>query len=158
MDLFEKFFNTIAALEDRKVEYILIGGFAVVLHGMPRTTQDIDIFIRPEKNNIEKLKEALHSVFNDPSINEISLEELQKYPVIRYGTPDGFSIDLIANLGEAFSFDDIEFEFRQIEGLHIKIATPKALFEMKKNTFRESDQIDVNFLMDKINQRGKDGH
>lgn len=157
MDHFEKFLQVIEALENESVDYVLIGGFAVVLHGFPRLTQDIDFFIKPTEENISKLNKALRSVFHDPAIDEISLDELRRYPVIRYGTPDGFSIDLIVNIGEAFSFDDIDYEHREIEGCMIKIATPKSLLSMKKNTYREIDQLDMQFLYDKIEKEGGDG-
>ncbi len=150
MELFDKFIRVLEAFDEENVDYILIGGFAVVLHGLPRLTQDVDVFIRPNSENIDKLRKALLKVFKDPSIREITLDELHRYPVIRYGTPDGFSIDLIVNLGEAFSFDDIHYEVREIEGTKLNIATPESLIEMKKNTMRESDQFDINFLQEKI--------
>ena len=149
MDLFEKFINVITAFEDNNVEYKLIGDFAVVLHGFPRLTQDIDIFIRPEKNNIDNLKTALKQVFDDPAIEEITPEELNRYPVIRYGTPDGFNIDLIAKIGEVFSFDDVICEKRIIDGQSIKIATTESLIKLKENTMRDVDSIDLQFLRKK---------
>ncbi len=158
MDLYEKFLNVIAALEDEQVQYILIGGFAVVLHGFPRSTQDIDFFIKPTSENIKKLKKALQQVFRDPAIDEISLSELERYPVIRYGTPDGFSIDLIVNIGEVFSFDDIHYEVRNIEDQTLKIATVQSLLEMKENTYREVDQLDVKFLRKKIEEEDGNGN
>lgn len=156
MDLFEKFINVIAAFEDNNVDYILIGGFAVVLHGFPRLTQDIDIFIRPKKNNIDNLKIALKQVFDDPAIDEITLEELNRYPVIRYGTPDGFNIDLIAKIGEIFSFDDVICEKHIIEGQSIKIATTESLIKLKENTMREVDAIDLQFLRKKQKNKNDD--
>ncbi len=138
------------------MEYILIGGFAVILHGLPRLTQDIDVFIRPTEENIDNLKKALKNIFEDPSIDEISLQELRRYPVIRYGTPDGFSIDLIANIGEAFAFDDISSEVREIEGQKMKIATPESLLKLKENTLRDVDQLDIKFLREKIRRKGRD--
>jgi hypothetical protein len=158
MDLYEHFFSVISALQKEKVEYVLIGGFAVVLHGFPRATQDIDLFLKPTEENITKLKKALQQVFDDPAIHDISLDELKKYPVIRYGTPDGFSIDLIVNIGEMFSYDDIQFEVRNIDDQPMRIATPRSLLEMKKNTYREIDQLDVKFLMEKIENEDRDGN
>lgn len=43
-DLFNKFLEVIDTLE--KVDYILVGGFAMVLYGMPRATQDLDLFVK----------------------------------------------------------------------------------------------------------------
>lgn len=45
-DLFNKFLEVIDTLEKEKVDYILVGGFAMVLYGMPRTTQDLDLFVK----------------------------------------------------------------------------------------------------------------
>jgi len=47
------------SLAKNKVHYLLIGGAAVIMHGVPRSTLDIDIAIEPELNNVEKLYKAL---------------------------------------------------------------------------------------------------
>ncbi|MBI1692689.1 MAG: hypothetical protein FYV88_4120, partial [Bacteroidetes bacterium] len=56
-------FNTdfrdfIAALNRNQVRYILVGGYSVILHGYPRTTGDMDIWVERSKENYLKLKEA----------------------------------------------------------------------------------------------------
>jgi hypothetical protein len=155
MDLFDKFLEVISKFEKENVDYVIIGGFAVVLHGLPRLTQDIDIFIRPTEENIDKLRRALKEVFTDSSIDEITLQELNRYPVIRYGTPEGFNIDLIANIGDAFYFDDVAYEKRHIEGNIVKIATPESLLKMKENTLREVDQLDIKFLREKLKRKSQ---
>ena len=96
VDQFAEFIKVFKAFDEHKVEYILIGGVAVILHGLERLTRDIDIFVKVIPKNIEKLRKALYCVYEDLSIKEITLEDLQNYPVIRYGTPDGFYIDVMA--------------------------------------------------------------
>jgi len=142
MDLIEKFFQVIEQFEQEKVEYVLIGGLAVVLHGFPRFTQDIDIFVRPTEENVAKIRKALQKLFNDTSIEEITSEELDKYPVIRYGTPEGFNIDLIGRIGEAFGFDDMRYQEVVLEGHAVRLATPESLLQLKENTMREIDLPD----------------
>jgi hypothetical protein len=116
-------------------------------------TQDLDIFINPDESNVLRIRNALNSVFNDNSIEEITFDELNNYPVIRYGTPDGFNIDIIIRIGEAFSFSDIEYNIKEIESHKIKIATPESLVKLKQNTFREIDKSDVLFLNAIINSK-----
>jgi len=58
-DLFSDFLEILNAFAKNGVEYILIGGFAVIIHGFPRLTSDIDIFLKPEAKNLERLKRAL---------------------------------------------------------------------------------------------------
>ncbi len=150
MDLFEKFLTFIDALENENVEYILIGGLAVILYGMPRLTQDIDLFVKPDEHNISKLRTALLSLYQDKSINEITLSELTQYSVIRYGTPEGFNIDIITQLGKTFSYEKLEYQVLTFEGHRLRIATPETLFELKKNTPRPVDRSDILFLTELI--------
>ncbi len=155
MDYFEKFIEIINELEREKVEYVLVGGYAVILHGLPRFTQDIDLFIKPESINIEKFKKALYTVFKDDSIKEITLDMLNEYPVIRYGTPEEFYIDIIVRIGSMFSFSDIEYEIKKIDSHSIKVATAETLYAMKKDTVRPIDKSDSLFLQELIKKSKK---
>ncbi len=150
---FQNFITVIDALNKYNVDYILVGGVAVILQGLERLTRDIDIFIKSDPDNIDNLKSALHSVFDDPSIDEITADELKRYAVIRYGTPDGFYIDIMTRLGDAFSYQDLEYETIEYSGVRIKIATPEMLFKMKKDTVRLQDKIDALFLEAIIKKR-----
>lgn len=150
---FKNFLSVLGALDKKEVEYILVGGVAVLLHGIERLTRDIDIFVKMDDKNIERLREALHSVFEDESIEEITLEELQKYAVIRYGTPDDFYIDIIARLGEAAVYDDLEYEIIDYQGIKIRIATPGTLYNLKKDTVRYKDKFDAAYLKELIDIR-----
>ncbi len=154
-ELFDRFLEVIDALEREEVEYVLIGGFAVVLYGMPRLTQDLDIFIQSKQENINKLQKALFTVFNDNSIFEITYPELQNYPVIRYGSEDGFYIDILAKIGTAFKYEDLKFEEINLEGHTIKIATADTLYKLKEKTFRAVDKNDLIFLKELIKKRKK---
>ena len=109
-DQLNAFFFFFSALNTYRVEYILVGGVAVIFHGMERLTRDIDLFVKLVPDNIVRLRKALYSVFDDSSIEEITCEELRTYPVIRYGTPDDFYIDIMTRLGNVVAYDDLEFE------------------------------------------------
>ena|SRR3972149_2393214 len=145
-DLFNRFLEIIDALEKEKVDYVLIGGFAMVLYGMPRATQDIDIFIKHREENIERLQKALYAVFNNKDVYEITFSDFQNYPVIRYGAEEGYYVDILANIGSAFSFEDLIFEELTIEGHIIKIASVETLYKLKEKTLRAIDKSDMLFL------------
>lgn len=150
---FQNFLAVIEAFNKFEVDYVLVGGVAVILHGLERLTRDIDIFVENSKANIDRLKMALRSIYDDPEIDEITLDELRNYAVIRYGTPDGFYIDIMTRLGETFSFQDLEYETIEHDRIKIKIATPETLFKMKQNTLRLQDKADALFLQEIIQQR-----
>jgi predicted nucleotidyltransferase len=150
---FNEFLKILDALDKARVDYILIGGVAVVLNGFDRLTNDMDIFIEVIPQNIENLKNTLYSLYKDPSINEIQQNDFDSYPVIRYGTPNGFNIDIIGKLGEMAKYGDLDYEVMNIQGVNIKIATPETLFKLKKDTLREKDKIDAFFLSELIKKR-----
>ena len=157
-DLFEIFLKVLRALAREKVKYILIGGFAVILHGLARLTADIDIFIKPEADNLARLKKALKKVFpNDREIDSISLQDLVDYAVVRFGTDADFYIDIVARIGEMFLYEDLQYEVRKIEGVPVRLATPETLFRMKKDTVRPEDKRDAWFLAELIAKKTSRG-
>jgi len=145
---FDVVLDLFRALEREEVEYVLVGGVALNVLGLTRATQDIDLFLRPEPGNVDRAKAALRSVFSDPSIEEISAEDLAGgYPTIRYVPPEeSFVIDLLGRLGEAFRYEDLEAEVQWVEGIRVKVATPKTLYKMKKDTLRPIDRADAEAL------------
>lgn len=65
--------NLIKSLNDNKVKYVIIGATAGIVHGHVRLTKDIDIFVKPTKQNIIKTLQALKSV--GYNICDVTLEE-----------------------------------------------------------------------------------
>ena len=144
MDAFDRLPDLLAALNAEDVEYVLFGGQAINLHGILRFTDDIDLFVAPGEENVARLRRALRGIWDDPSIEEIRAEDLAgEYAVVRYGTPDGFYIDLVSRLGEAYTFDDVESEWVERGGLRVRLATPRMLYRMKKGTVRPLDRADA---------------
>ena len=54
----KSFRDVLKALHEYEVDYILVGGLAVILHDVPRVTEDIDIFVKRDAENLRKLKEG----------------------------------------------------------------------------------------------------
>jgi hypothetical protein len=153
MDHFQEFLKVLKAMEDEEVDYILIGGFAVILHGLPRFTMDMDFFMKMAEKNVQKLRKALYSVFGDSDIDEITFDELAKYPVIRYGTTNGFHIDIMAQLGEAATYEDLEYEIMEVLGQKIRVATAETLLKLKQDTIRPEDKGDALFLKELLQRK-----
>jgi hypothetical protein len=137
--------KVVAALERQGVRYIIIGGIALNLLGLVRTTEDLDLFVAPERDNLERLKAALRSVFADPEIEEISTDELLgDYPAVQYNPPEGsFHLDILTRLGEAFQFEDLEAVRVELDGQPVWVASPRTLYRMKKGTVRPKDWGDA---------------
>jgi hypothetical protein len=148
--------QVLEALEREGVRYAVFGAVAVNIHGLPRFTEDLDIFVAPDRENIESLKQALRSVFADPHIEEISATDLLgEYPAIQYVPPEGaFYIDILTRLGEAFRYDDLETLRMPFGGLVVTVVSPGTLYRMKKDTVRPKDRMDAEALRHKFNLGG----
>ena len=143
--------DLLGALNAEDVQYVLFGGQAVNLHGILRFTDDIDLFVSPTPENVERLRRALRRIWTDPSIDDIRSEDLAgEYAVIRYGTPDDFYIDLVTRLGEAYAFADVEAEWIERGGVRAHVATARMLYRMKKDTVRPLDRADAVDLKEKF--------
>jgi len=151
MDLDEAL-RVLASLAQQGVEYVLVGGAAVTMHGLVRTTEDLDLFVRPTAENVERLRRALKTVYDDPSIDEISAEDLLgDYPAVRYYPPEGeLFLDIMTRLGEFATYESLEFQEIEYEGVKVRIATPRTLYWMKKGTVREVDHSDAARLKEKF--------
>ena len=135
-----------------EVDYVLVGGVTLNLHGIIRTTEDIDLFIKPKPDNIERLKEALKAVYSDPDIDDITAEDFSSsYPIVRYIPPDEtLHLDLVAALGFFTSFEDLEAEQREFDGVNVSLATPRTLYWLKRDTLRLIDKADAEALRKKF--------
>lgn len=142
----------LGALHRDGVEYVLVGGVALNLHGIVRATEDVDFFVDPTDANIALLRQALRSIWPDDEIDGITAEDLRgPYPTIRYGPPDtDYAIDILARLGTALSYADLEWESRVIQGVPVRLATPQTLHRMKRNTLRPIDRADAAALAHKF--------
>lgn len=151
----DEILTVVKAMNREGVEYITFGAVALMTHGIVRNTEDADFFVAPTVENIDRLKRALRSIWDDPSIEEINAEELiSEYPAVRYGPPGtDFYMDFVTRLGGAHSYDTLQWQTAEIEEVPIRVVTPAQLYEMKRHTVRHKDRIDAEALRQKFSLR-----
>jgi hypothetical protein len=88
-----EFKEFIALLNAEKVDYLLVGGWALALHGHPRYTGDMDIWIRPTLENAEALIRALRR-FGFKSKSFDPQELMKPENIFRFGFPP-MQVDII---------------------------------------------------------------
>jgi hypothetical protein len=147
----KKLLAVVSAFNREGVEYVLIGGAAMNLHGLLRSTEDYDFFVRPDEENVERAKRALRSIWDDQSIDEIRSTDVEEYSTVRYATLDeSIIVDLIGRLGEMYEFDGIESQILEFDGVPVRMVTPEMLYKMKKDTIRAKDKMDAEALRRKF--------
>ncbi|MDI6891121.1 MAG: nucleotidyl transferase AbiEii/AbiGii toxin family protein [Thermodesulfovibrionales bacterium] len=148
-------FDICKAFNSEGVSYVLIGGWAVIIHGFPRLTNDIDFLVDSSEENIRKIKCALNRVFNDKSIDEIRPSDIAEYSVVRYVSPNGATIDLMANIGEVADYKSVSehIVIFEVLGNEIPVLDVETLIKLK-DTIRDKDKMDLAFLKEKL-KKGK---
>lgn len=96
MDLSPDFKEFVQLLNAHDVKYLVVGGYAVALHGYPRNTKDIDIWLWLNASNAEKLLQALDE-FGFGSLGLTTEDFLVPDQIIQLGYPPA-RIDLITTL------------------------------------------------------------
>jgi uncharacterized protein YdcH (DUF465 family) len=150
----DEILRVLRAFEASGLEYVLIGATAMGFHGLVRATEDLDLLIRPTADNIERLRAALRQAYDgDPHIDEISsVDLLGEFPAVRYYPPSGdLYFDVLTQLGEFARFDAVEAEIKEVEGIRVRVATPAALYRLKKGTVRAKDHQDAAALRERFN-------
>lgn len=131
------------SLNEEGAEYLLIGGFAVILHGFVRATKDIDFLVEASPENIRRVKRAL-AVLPDRASELIADDEVREYSVVRIA--DEVVVDLLENAcGVNYTEARSGIERIEVEGVKIPVASKRLLIRMK-DTVRPSDHQDVEYL------------
>ncbi len=145
MNLNTDFKEFIASLNDNQVRYLLVGGYAVALHGYPRYTKDMDIWIELTLENAKQVVKALHQ-FGFGSLKLTPEDFLTPSQVIQLGYPPN-RIDLLTSLkGVDFQTCYQNRTTITIDGIHVNFIDLANLKINKQATGRYQDLADLENL------------
>ncbi len=143
----EDFRDFIDALNKQEVEYLLVGGYAVILNGYRRSTGDMDVWVNVTAENHKKLLKA-YLAFGLPT-SDISEENFllnDEMDVFTYGTPP-VCIEILkkvkgCDFNEAYKISKIYDE----NGLQIRVVHINTLIKAKTASGRYKDLDDIEKL------------
>lgn len=121
----QDFREFIQSLNDNRVRYLVIGGYAVALHGYPRYTKDIDIWVEMSCENAARLLSAL-AQFGFASLNLKPEDFMVPDQVIQLGYPPN-RIDLLTTP------DGVDFETAYGTKVVVEISNTQVNFINLKN-------------------------
>jgi hypothetical protein len=147
IELPEDFRDLLIELADNGAEFVLVGGYAVAYHGHPRATKDMDILIRANPSNAERVYRAL-AAFGAPLESfEVEAKDFATYDgMLQIGLPPR-RVDII-NRADGLSFDEAiaEGSSFSLEGRLIPVIGREALIKNKRAAGRAQDVADVEIL------------
>lgn len=147
MTLHPDFKEFIRLLNDRSVRYLVVGGYAVALHGHPRYTKDLDVWVEPDPENIDRILDALKA-FGFGSLELDADDFLEPDTVIQLGRPPQ-RIDLLTGLdGVVFDESHATRQEVAIEGISVSFIGLDQLRKNKKASGRHQDLADLERLQE----------
>jgi len=141
----KNFKEFVELLNKNNVKYLIVGGYAVALHGHPRYTKDLDIWIGVNESNAEKLISVLKE-FGFDALGLKSEDFLTSGNVIQLGQPPN-RIDLLTSV-DGVDFDSC-YESKvkvNIEGMLANFIDLENLKINKKASGRHQDLADIENL------------
>jgi len=148
-----------ATLNEHGVKYLIVGGLAVNLYGIPRFTFDLDIIVENKKENYENLVKALKKLHFIPKINE-KIENLidedkrnhwiKKKNMIAFCTYNKNKpyeeLDIIIKYNLNFEKEYKNKVVFTIENIAFPVISIDGLIRMKKESNRKQDIEDIKLL------------
>jgi predicted nucleotidyltransferase len=145
MELDKDFREFIELLNEHKVKYLVIGGYAVNFHGYPRYTKDIDFWLWMTKENIQNLIQVIQQ-FGFEDLN-LGIEDfMSPENIIQLGY-EPYRIDLLVEV-DGVNFEEC-FERRteaELDGIDVKFLSLQDLITAKKKAGRLQDLADAEQL------------
>lgn len=137
------------------VDFILIGGYAVNIHGYVRTTKDMDLWIKPDNDNKMRLLNVLSNKgFNKDDLIFIEKQDFEKAFVFHIGTPP-LQVDFLTKINSVTYNDANEKKLLlPVEDFFVPVIQYHHLILSKISTGRLQDAADVERLQ-KINKSKK---
>jgi hypothetical protein len=149
-----------AALAKRKVRYVVVGGVAVVLHGVPRFTADLDLVLALDRANVLAALDALAGLayrprapvplldFAEPALRRNWIEE-KGLTVFSLWSPDHPATEIDLFVEEPFPFEEVFARATRVDlGAHyVTVAGVADLVELKRRADRPKDREDIERLI-----------
>jgi hypothetical protein len=139
------FRGILSALSAEGAEFLVVGAYALAVHGLPRATGDLDIWVRPSAENAERVWRALVR-FGAPLSGFQRTDFTDREIVCRMGLPPS-QIDLLT------SISGVEFETSwpnrltcTVEGVEVFVIGVADQIQNKRSANRPKDHLDADWL------------
>ena len=141
------FRDVLSAFVDERVEFLVVGAYALAAHGHPRATGDMDLWIRPSRQNAQRVWRALDA-FGAP-LSQVSPEDFQTADLIFQVGVAPNRVDVLTAI-EGVDFDDAwpERLIVEIDGLAVPVIGRDHFLQNKRASGRPQDLADIAHLGD----------
>ena len=135
----------IGLLNSRGVEYVIVGAYSLAFHGRPRYTGDLDILIRPSRENAVRIGTILRDFgFANTAFSEADFVEPNQ--MIQLGRAPN-RIDLLTGISGVLTEEALETKVStDLEGIPVFVLSKELLIQNKRAVGRPQDLADLEQL------------
>lgn len=131
--------SLVRSLNENRVDYLLIGGYALYAHGYHRATEDIDVLVPADRQSAARLKQAL-MLLPDKAAADMDLQWFGEGDNIRVA--DAFVVDIMLNAcGQTYEMLAPYAETIDLDGIPVRTVNLEGLL-LTKRTSRDKDTAD----------------
>jgi len=143
----EDFRDFLEALLQEEARFLLVGAYALAVHGVPRATGDMDVWIEPDQPNSERVWQALQAFGAPMAALKLSQTDLtEPGMVIQLGLPPR-RIDLLTEIsGVGFAEAWEARVTHEVDGLPLPFLNRETLLRNKRASGRPKDLLDAETL------------
>jgi hypothetical protein len=139
------FHDILFALSAEGVEFLIVGAYALAVHGLPRATGDLDIWVRPTPENARRVWQALLR-FGAP-LTSMELKDFHDADMVfRMGLPPS-QVDILTSIS-GITFDEAwpNRAEHDVEGIKVPVIACADQIRNKRSTDRPKDKLDADWL------------
>jgi hypothetical protein len=139
------FRDMLSAFLDQGVEFLVVGGYAMAAHRLPRATKDLDLWVNPTADNAQRVLQALDA-FGAPRHGLTEADLTVEGTIYQVGVPPN-RVDVITTVdGVRFADAWDAREAVDVDGLRIPIIGRRHLIANKRAVGRAQDLVDADLL------------
>ena len=127
------------------VRYVLIGGIALIRHGVVRATRDVDAVFDSQPENVERIRALVDRWgATRPDGSPVPDDGIAGDRTIHLATPHG-DLDLLSESSASIDFGELleRAETRHVDGVEAPICSLADLVALKRSAGRERDLVDL---------------
>lgn len=152
-----RYLELVKALDAAGVRFVVVGGVAVILHGVPRTTYDLDLIVDLAPENVERLVSLMDRLgyrprapvdphgLADPARRDAWVRE-KGLRAFTFWHERGPEIDVLLDVGADYAVAARDALTLDVEGSPLRIASIDVLIALKSASGREQDRSDIEAL------------
>lgn len=143
-----EFARIIGDLNEAEVEYVVIGGLAVISHGVVRATRDVDAIVSQSEENLKRIRCLIGDwPATRPDGSPLPEGWVRPGRMLNLSTPHG-GLDLLPDRGPGLDYESLErrSSVRRFDGAPAKVVSLADLVALKRIAGRPGDELDLSLL------------